>query len=281
MMLVFVVTLSSASATVEEGNELIAWQDHLAFEISQPRGEWELQWLITVDQGPKVDVLLLPQRGYEEYLDVNTDEFTYIAIGTTLQTNLSSKSFTVDLYGTHYVVIDNSEIGYMPDDEERGASTVHYYISYKKASTVGEGGSSDNDGVRDLLGGIVFIGWMLGGLLLSLVAVFFRYRRRHRVRISLSPPQPGAMGSGLSQPRQSEPRGGPHPSQYPPGGPPPQAYRSKPPPPPPPPPHRETMHHTEDSTYILQESPSMSMDTTDHYGEQLAQQNRDRKRFGG
>jgi hypothetical protein len=279
LLSVLLLSATPASAANEQATVNIPWQDHVAIEIALPFGTWAIDWVIQVEQGPDIDVLFLPDEGYDEYLDIYADEFTYIVYGTALGTSYSDESFKVDLYGTHYVVLDNTEICHVPDEDEMVTAVVTYDITYRLDSTIGGGDdvSSEDVSTSDMVLGVICIAVVLGGILLAIVAFI---RRQGTAQPTVPPrpmPPPGYAQQGYPPPQY--PPGGP-PPQYPPGGPPPQAYRARPPPPPPPqpPPYRQSVYHTHDTTYVIEESPSMSLDTDDYYDEKLAEQNRRRYR---
>jgi hypothetical protein len=295
LVLVLCFTVAPASGEKETGTTVIQWGDHLAIKMELDFGINIIDWTIEVEEGPPVDVFFLPAMGYQEFTDDRELEFSYYEPGTELQTKWSVEHFEWETRETTYVVIDNSDICGVP--YQMNTTVVSYDISY----TVEDPPQTEPGDLSTFW--MICVALMIIGVVIGFV-IFVKKVNEKRPAPLPPPPrypsgyqQPGYPPQARQQPPPQYPPGGPpHPPPHyqpggrpqppplhRPGGPPPQSYRPRPPPPPPPrpPPYRESVYHTEDTTYIVEESPSMALDTTDYYAEQLAQKNRDRKRFGG
>jgi hypothetical protein len=254
LLAILLLTIAPASAETDEGRITINHGDHYAISMKIEDANTDISWEITVTSGPPIDVYFVPSGGYKEYKNPQSLSFSYYPSQSDEGTDYSSESFEWDNTGTFYIVIDNSEIGRAMGNGDP------VQVTYE-ASWEGPGWTAK---VMNYLCVVAFLGAIIGW-------IYFKYRVRKWIwdRPKAPPmPPPGYPQQGYQQP-------GYPPQQHPPGSPPPPAYRQGPPPrggyPQQPPPAPYAVHETEDTTYIVEDHPSSTMDSDDYYSQQLAE----------
>ena len=307
LILGIVLFSSMASSTTrhQNGEERLEWGEQVAIAMDLGPETASIGCSVIVRSGPRVDVCILTDTEYDSLVDVGNGMVTQFPQGSKIQTNSSSIIMDITKGTGYYLVVDNSEAGGAPEERERDSVWFTYQIAmFAEIEKVEDKGNEEMT-LLETIGFVIFSVTVCGLIVAYLAWRFHSFVEgieeacNPRPRYCQTPnlPRDGGQGAhhqGPPRPPPTPPQ--PMPRHHQPGhqqhghqqpgypsagqGPPPQAYRIRPPrpPQPPPPPYRREVYHTDDTTYILEESPSMSMDTADYYSEQLAQQNRERRK---
>ncbi|NOQ54698.1 MAG: hypothetical protein GQ558_08870, partial [Thermoplasmata archaeon] len=125
--LVLTTVASSVHAGEDSGTETLAFMEHVAVEIDGTDGSTQVTWDIEVTDGVPVNVLFMPEEGYEEYVDPMEYEFSYYPDHSKNNTMEFRKTVTVNEGIVYYLVIEN--VGYSSMD----ISTVEYDVTWDVA----------------------------------------------------------------------------------------------------------------------------------------------------
>lgn len=120
---------SSVHAHEDSHTDTLEFLEHVAVEIDATDGSsTKVTWDIKVTEGVPVNVFLMPEEGYDDYIDPLKWEFSYYPAHSKNNTESFKKTVVLNDNIVYYLVIENT--GYSSMDN----STVEYEVTWDETS---------------------------------------------------------------------------------------------------------------------------------------------------
>ncbi|UCC92717.1 MAG: hypothetical protein JSW25_08645 [Thermoplasmata archaeon] len=157
----------------ESGTETLEWLEYVDIEIDATDDvEFRATWDIQVTDGVPVNVFLMPEEGYNDYVDPLKFEFSYYPAHSKNNTESFKRTVTLPENQLYYLVIENGGVSSI------NTSTVEYEVTWEERS-----------GLFDL--GLC---WPLAIILAILLAIFGVMAGRKRASAEITKtPTPGEV----------------------------------------------------------------------------------------
>ncbi len=200
LALVSVMICGTSSAETRSGSEDLDEDWYYSIRIDFDEGElMEVSYTVTVTDGPNIDVFFVDSLNKAK-LD-NDESFNYNVAMSDLNTRYTTKSTTLFVYDTYYVVVDNSDWETMPP---MNLENDIVYFDWEVETTV-------DTPVEDALDlacyGMIAVAIVIVLVIVVVVYLVVRKKKTPPQEGQYPPPYPGPGGQQQPpyQPPQQEP----------------------------------------------------------------------------